>query len=184
MAAPKIWLSMSYPLFYVFLLIIVLVTGASTGFGRAMTELALAKGDKVIATLRKPEALNDLKSLHSSNRLLILKLDVTKPDEILTAFAKGKEVFGKIDVVFNNAGWAIVGDLEATPEDEARKMFDTNFWGSANVSREAVRFFREENKPCGGRLLVNSSMTGIRATAGMAYYSASKHGTRFSTNFA
>ena len=61
-------------------------------------------------------------------------------------------------------------------------MFDTNFWGSTNVSREAVRFFREENKPSGGLLLLNSSLTGIRATAGVAYYSASKHGTVLRTS--
>ena len=149
-----------------------------------MTEYLLQKGQIVVATARKPEVLDDLKAKYSASQFITVGLDVDKAQDIKEAFATAKQTFGRIDVVFSNAGWFTFAEVEAHPEDQARKMFDTNFWGSANVSREAVRFFREENKPCGGRLLVNSSMTGIRATAGMAYYSASKHGTRFSTNFA
>ena len=90
---------------------------------------------------------------------------------------KTKEVFGRIDVVFNNARVGLVGEVEGTPEDVARKLFEVTFWGADRISREAVRFFREVNKPeVGGRLLNNSSMVGINAFPGMGYYSASKHG--------
>lgn len=149
------------------------VTGASAGLGRAMTEHVLAKGDIAIATLRKPEALSDLASKHGPSKLLVLKLDVTKPDEIKAVFAKVKETFGRLDVVHNNAGYSSLGEIEGTPDDVARGIFETNFWGSTNVAKEAVAFFRDVNKPSGGRLLQVSSMVGVSAMPGLGYYSAS-----------
>ena len=137
----------------------------------------MKKGEIVVATARKPEVLDDLKAKYPATQFITAKLDVDKIEDIKNAFAKAKEAFGRIDVVFNNAGWVPVGETEAHPEEDARKLFDTNFWGCANVSREAVRFFRDENKPSGGVLLVNSSMSGLRSVPVMAYYSASKHGT-------
>ena len=141
-----------------------------------MAELLLDKGEIVVATARTPSDLNDLKAKYSETQLLVLKLDVNNLSEIKNTFTEAKKAFGRVDVVFNNAGWAILGDVEATPEDEARKMFDTNFWSAANVSREAARFFREENKPQGGLLLTNSSQAGVATVPGFGYYSASKHG--------
>ena len=76
-------------------------------------------------------------------RLLVLKLDVTKQQDIIDAFQKAKEVFGRVDVVFNNAAYGVLAEVEGTPDDAARAVFDVDFWGAANVSREAVRFFRE-----------------------------------------
>jgi len=151
------------------------ITGASTGFGKAMTELALAKGDKVVATLRRPDALNDLSAKYSSTELLLVKLDVTNYQEIFDAFVEAKKTFGKIDVVFNNAGTGTFGEVESIPDEVARAIFETNFWGAANVMREAVRFFRDENAPgVGGRLVNNSSMVGIANVPLGSYYSASK----------
>ena len=141
-----------------------------------MAELLLQKGEILVATARKPEVLDDLKAKYPADQFIAVKLDADKVQDIKDAFATAKKTFGRVDVVFNNAGWAPVGETEAHPEEEARKLFDTNFWGSTNVSREAVRFFREENKPSGGHLLVNSSLNGIRGAPGMAFYSASKHG--------
>ena len=138
--------------------------------------MLLKKGEIVVATARKPEVLDDLKAKYPATQFITAKLDVDKVEDIKNAFAKAKDAFGRVDVVFNNAGWVPVGETEAHPEEDARKLFDTNFWGCANVSREAVRFFRDENKPSGGVLLVNSSMSGLRSVPVMAYYSASKHG--------
>ena len=155
------------------------VTGASSGFGCILTEIALSNGDNVVATARTPSnapSLSTLSAAYPDSRLLVLKLDVTQPAQIPEAFTAALAHFGRVDVVFNNAGWVPLGETEAHPEEDARKMFDTNFWGCANVSREAVRFFRDENKPSGGVLLVNSSMSGLRSVPVMAYYSASKHG--------
>ena len=79
--------------------------------------------------------------------------------------------------MFNNAGYSVAAVVEATPEDIARALFETNFWGSSRVSREAVRFFRDENpKGAGGRLIVNSSVVGLNAFQGVGYYSATKYG--------
>ena len=89
-----------------------------------MTEAALAHGDKVVATLRKPEALESLQAKYPADKLLVTKLDVTKPDEIESAFAKAKEAFGRVDVVFNNAGWGVIGEIEGTPDVQARAMFE------------------------------------------------------------
>ena len=142
-----------------------------------MVELLLKKGEIVVATARKPEVLDDIKAQYPATQFIAVKLDVDKAQDIKDAFAEAKKVFGRIDVVFNNAGWLVVGETEAHPEEEARKIFDTNFWGSTNVSVEAVRFFREEKTPSGGLIIVNSSMSGIRSVPGFSYYSASKHGT-------
>lgn len=142
-----------------------------------MVEYVLSKGDIAVATLRKPEVLDDLKSKHPASRLLILKLDVIKSKDITDAFAKTQEVFGRIDVVFNNAGYAIISEVEGTPEDVARALFEVNFWGADRISREAVRFFRDVNGPgIGGRLLNNSSIGGFNAFPGVGYYCASKSG--------
>ncbi|EKM51800.1 uncharacterized protein PHACADRAFT_177214 [Phanerochaete carnosa HHB-10118-sp] len=159
-----------------------LVTGSSSGFGQAMVEFALKKGDKAVATLRKPEELADLQAQYGPTQLLILKLDVTQPKEIISVFAQAKNAFGRIDVVFNNAGFAAAGELEGTPDDIARKLFETNFFGATNVTREAVRFFREENAPgAGGRLITTSSFVGIKPIAVGGYYSASKHALEAAT---
>lgn len=149
-----------------------LVTGTSTGFGRSLTAYLLKQGHKVVATLRKPEALDDLATQYPLTQLLVVKLDVTQHSEIPVAFAKAKEAFGRVDVVFNNAGKMINGEVEAVDDDDARAMFEINFWGAEKVTREAVRFFREENQPQGGRLLQVSSGLGITGRACYGHYSA------------
>ncbi|ESK82462.1 NAD-P-bindingprotein [Moniliophthora roreri MCA 2997] len=151
------------------------ITGSSLGFGRSMTEAALQAGDAVIATVRRPESLADLQKVYPEEKLLVVKLDVTKKDEITAAFKKAKEFFGRIDVVYNNAGYAFAGEAEAVPEEDARGLFDTNFWGSCSVAREAIAFFRDVNKPVGGRLIQMCSYYGLIAGGAMNYYVASKH---------
>ncbi|KAG2343360.1 NAD(P)-binding protein [Suillus weaverae] len=150
------------------------ITGASSGFGRSMTELLLNKGNKVIATLRQPDALSDLSAQFPSSQLLVIPLDVTNSAGVSAAFAKAKEAFGRIDVVFNNAGQCVLGEVESVSEEEGRQMFDVNFWGAMYVSKEAVKFFREVNKPIGGRLLQVSSRLGLVGEPTTAFYSASK----------
>jgi NAD(P)-dependent dehydrogenase (short-subunit alcohol dehydrogenase family) len=89
-------------------------------------------------------------------------------------FRKAKEAFGWIDVVFNNAAVGLMGEVEGSPEDVSRYLFDVNFWGALAITKEAIRFFREENPPgLGGRLLVSSSQVSILGVAGVGVYSAS-----------
>ncbi|EED79409.1 predicted protein [Postia placenta Mad-698-R] len=150
------------------------ITGSSSGFGRAVAEHVLRKGDIAVATLRTPSALADLAARYPPSRLLVLPLDVTDAAQIQAAFARALEAFGRIDVVWNNAGYTMLGETEGTPDEVARKMFEVNFWGAANVSREAVRVFRDVNSPRGGRLLQNSSVAGLQGYLLIAYYSATK----------
>ncbi|KAH7906919.1 NAD(P)-binding protein [Hygrophoropsis aurantiaca] len=149
------------------------ITGASSGFGRSMTELALSLGDIVVATLRKPEVLDGLTSQYPTDKLLVLKLDVTNQVDIDQAFETTKAEFGRIDIVFNNAGLVMMGELEGFPIDIARNIFEVNFWGASNVSLAAVKFFREVNGPeKGGILLQNSSASGFIPPPCFGYYSA------------
>jgi len=151
-----------------------LVTGSSSGFGRLVTESALRHGDKVAATLRKPEVLSDLSSKYSSSQLLTLQLDVTKPDEVKQAFGAAHAHFGRVDIVFNNAGNILFGPVEGTPDDMARNLFELNLWGAVNVTSAAVHCFRELNKPAGGRLIQNSSVAGISGVPRIGFYSGTK----------
>ncbi|EJF55823.1 NAD(P)-binding protein [Dichomitus squalens] len=152
-----------------------LITGASTGLGRALTEIVLENGDTAIATARRPETLSDLIAKYPASRLLTLKLDVSRPQEIVDVFNAAKEKFGRIDVVANNAGRGAFGEVEAIDDADARDVMEINFWAAANVSREAVKFFREVNPAgVGGRLLQVGSAGGLQGFGAMAYYSASK----------
>ncbi|TFK45154.1 hypothetical protein BDQ12DRAFT_718249 [Crucibulum laeve] len=103
--------------------------------------------------LCKPEALTDIATKYDSSHLLAVKLDITKPQEIIDAFAIAHEVFGHIDVVHNNAGYGSIGEIKGTPNKIACAMFKVNFWGSTNIAREDVQYFRDANKPSGGCLL-------------------------------
>ncbi|EMD37838.1 hypothetical protein CERSUDRAFT_94830 [Gelatoporia subvermispora B] len=153
------------------------ITGASTGFGQAMTELVLARGDIAVATLRRPEMLTDLSARYSVDHLLVLKLDVTSEDEIAAAFAKTKEIFGRLDVVFNNAAYGVLSEIEsaAGKEEAIRDMFEVNFWGATHVTQAAIKFFREVNNPgVGGRLLQVGSMAGIEGAPSLGFYNATK----------
>lgn len=136
----------------------------------------MENGGSAIATLRKPDALAELASRYPPERLAVVQLDVSKSAEIHAAFLEARARFGRIDVVFNNAGFGLLSEAESAPEDLAREMFDVNFWGAVNVSKEAVRFFREVNKPQGGRLLQTSSSGGVQGLSALSYYCASKFG--------
>ena len=150
-----------------------IVTGASSGFGKALTEIVLRKGDIVVATLRKPSVLAPLAEKYPHSQLLLLTLDVTRPSDITSAFTRTREVFGRLDVVFNNAGYALFGEVEGTPDADARAIFEVDFWGAVGVSREAVKFFREVNPPGkGGVILQNSSISGFSGSPGFGFYCA------------
>ncbi|KAI0823260.1 NAD-P-binding protein [Trametes gibbosa] len=153
-----------------------LITGASTGLGRALCENILKKGETAVAAARRTHLLDDLVKEYTSERILVLKMDVTQPQDVSDGFARARAVFGRIDVVFNNAGFADAGEMESMPDAQARAIMDTNFWGAVTVTREAVRFFRESNPAgAGGRLLQMSSMFGLSGLYCTAFYAASKH---------
>ncbi|KAK7441589.1 hypothetical protein VKT23_016581 [Stygiomarasmius scandens] len=150
-----------------------LVTGASSGFGRAVTEYALYNNEIVSAAVRNPETLGDLGHKYGPDHLLVVPCNVASTEQITDAFTATKMKFGHIDIVLHCAGYAIVGEIEGTPEQTARDLFDVNFWATANVSKEAVKIFREQGH--GGRLLNISSGAGLVGLIASGYYSASKH---------
>ncbi|GJE91659.1 SDR family oxidoreductase [Phanerochaete sordida] len=153
-----------------------LVTGAASGFGLAVCKRALAEGDKVVATLRKPSDLDAFAKDYSQDRLLVLKVDVTSEDDVTSAFREAKARFGRVDVVLNNAAAAMLGEVEGVPVAAARSAMDVNFWGAVTVSKEAVRFFRDENPAAaGGLLLTMSSDSGHAFFPCLGYYNAAKH---------
>jgi len=137
----------------------------------------LNQGEIVVATLRKPEVLQELSASHPEDKLLVLKVDITNQAEIDHAFERTKEVFGRLDVVFNNAGaLGVTREAEMIPIDDARALFDVNFWGAVHVSRASIKFFREVNEPGrGGVLLQSSSVAGFSDLPGLSIYTASKH---------
>lgn len=133
----------------------------------------MKNGDIAVAALRAPEVLSGLYSKYSKDQLLVIKLDVTKKANIAAVFSQIRDALGRIDIVFNNAGISALGEVEATSDEVTRGIFEVNFWGATNVSRAAIRFFRETNTPgVGGTLLQMSSIHALRTTAGLAFYAA------------
>ncbi|KAJ3971613.1 hypothetical protein EV361DRAFT_761926, partial [Lentinula raphanica] len=156
------------------------ITGTSSGLGKALTDLLLANGERVVATCRNPAAHDNLAAQYP-DQILAYKLDVTKEDEIKVALAAGVKRFGRIDVVVNNAGIGLFGELEAVPEEDARYIMELQYWGPIHVMKEAARIFREVNPKSGGRLFNVSTVGGYRANPTLTYYSASKFALEAST---
>jgi short-subunit dehydrogenase len=149
----------------------ILITGASKGFGRTWTEAFLAKGYNVAATARNLDTLNDLKEKYG-NAILPLQLDVNNREESLQVVQKVKQHFGTIDVLINNAGYALTGAIEEASEQEAREQFETNFFGTLWLTQAVLPIMREQKS---GHIIQVSSILGLATLpATMGLYSASK----------
>jgi NAD(P)-dependent dehydrogenase (short-subunit alcohol dehydrogenase family) len=147
-----------------------LITGASSGFGRAIAEAALAAGDIVAAAARKPEALADL--LESApGRATALALDVTDAERIDAAAAEVLDSHGRVDVLVNNAGRGLIGAVEETTDDELRDLMDLHFFGPAALTRALLPQMRERGT---GAIVQMSSMGGRFTFPGAGAYSATK----------
>lgn len=146
------------------------ITGASRGFGRIWTEAALQRGDKVAATARKLESIADLKEKHGDN-VLTLELDVTNAGQAKAAVEQAHAHFGRLDVVFNNAGYSLVGTIEEASADEVRALYDTNVLGALSVIKAALPLLRAQG---GGHILGTSSGLGVYTSPVIGYYCSSK----------
>jgi NAD(P)-dependent dehydrogenase (short-subunit alcohol dehydrogenase family) len=147
------------------------ITGSSRGLGRALTEAVLAAGDRVVATARRPEALDELADAHGAD-VLVAPLDVTDPAAARAALQAGVDRFGRLDVVVNNAGYANVAPIETGDDEDFRAQFETNFWGVYNVSKAAVEHLRRQR---GGLIVQFSSIGGrVGGSPGIASYQAAK----------
>ncbi|GAA4890564.1 SDR family NAD(P)-dependent oxidoreductase [Actinomycetospora straminea] len=148
-----------------------LVTGASSGFGRAITDAAVAAGDTVVAAARRTEALAELAAAHP-DRVEPLALDVTGPAADLTAAVDDVVArHGRLDVLVNNAGRTQVGALEETTEDELRALFDLHTMGPALLTRAALPHFRAQGQ---GAVVLMSSVGGQVTLPGFGVYCATK----------
>ena len=147
------------------------ITGSSRGFGRALAVAALEAGDRVVATARKPEHLDDLVQEYGE-RVLAVALDVTDRSAAVAGLQAAADRFGRVDAVVNNAGYANLAPVETTPEDDFRQQFDTNFWGVYNVSTAALPILKAQGA---GTIVQFSSIGGrVGGTAGLGSYQAAK----------
>jgi NAD(P)-dependent dehydrogenase (short-subunit alcohol dehydrogenase family) len=147
----------------------VLITGCSSGYGRSTALRFVEGGWNVIATMRSPE--RQAVPLAESDRLRVLRLDVTEPASIAGAIAEGMRAFGGLDVLVNNAGIGLFSAFEVTPDATIRELFETNVFGVMAVSRAVIPHFRERRA---GTLVNVTSSVGIVPMPLVSPYAASK----------
>ncbi|HEX4009024.1 MAG TPA: oxidoreductase [Solirubrobacteraceae bacterium] len=147
-----------------------LVTGANSGFGRAITHAAVAAGDVVVATARRVSTLRDLVAAHPG-QIDVVELDVTELDRIETIVAEVVDRHGRIDVLVNNAGRAHVGAVEETTDAELRSLFEVHLFGPTALVRAVLPHMRSRRS---GTIVQISSMGGQLSFAGVGAYSATK----------
>ncbi|MBO1766614.1 SDR family oxidoreductase [Allobranchiibius sp. GilTou38] len=152
--APKVWF----------------ITGASKGFGREWAIAALERGDKVAATARKTDTLDDLVQKYG-DAILPLQLDVNDRDADFAAVKAAHDNFGRLDVVVNNAGYGHFGMVEELSEQDLRDQLETNLFGAVWVTQAALPYLREQKS---GHILQVSSIGGISAFPIVGAYHASK----------
>ncbi|MFB8120524.1 oxidoreductase [Streptomyces sp. NPDC055962] len=147
-----------------------LVTGANSGFGRALAEAAIAAGDTVVAAVRRTSALDDLVAAHPG-QVEAVALDITDGERIDEVAADVLARYGRVDVLVNNAGRTQVGAFEETTEQELRALFDLHVFGPARLTRALLPGMRERRS---GSVVMMSSMGGQLSFAGFSAYSATK----------
>jgi NAD(P)-dependent dehydrogenase (short-subunit alcohol dehydrogenase family) len=148
------------------------ITGSSRGLGRSLTEAVLAKGDKVAATARNTDQLNDLADRYP-DQILPIKLDVNQRDEVYQAVADTVARFGRIDVLVNNAGFGITGAVEAFTEEQVRSQLETNLYAPIEITRAVLPYMRKQRS---GHILQVSSVGGRVGSGGVTVYQAAKFG--------
>lgn len=148
------------------------ITGSARGLGRNLTEAVLESGDKVVATARDINQLNDLKERYN-DQIFPLALDVTNYEQVYAAVDTAVEHFGRIDVLVNNAGYGIIGAAEAFTDEQVRGQLETNLYAPIEVTRAVLPYMRRQGS---GRILQISSVGGRVGNAGLTMYQAAKFG--------
>jgi len=148
------------------------ITGSARGLGRNLTETVLAHGDKVAATARNTDALQDLVAKYPG-QVFPIQLDVTDYDQVHLAVESAVAHFGRIDVLVNNAGFGIVGAAEAFTDEQVRSQLETNLYAPIEITRAVLPFMRKQRS---GRILQISSIGGRVGNAGIGIYQAAKFG--------
>jgi NAD(P)-dependent dehydrogenase (short-subunit alcohol dehydrogenase family) len=147
-----------------------LVTGCSSGFGRALAEKILARGDRLVATARQAETLQDL-NVSYPDQCLTLLLDVTDREAIRESVRMALDQFQRVDVLVNNAGYGLLGSLEESSEEQIRRNLEVNFFGSVSLIRAVLPGMRAQKR---GHIINMSAAAAISNYAGFSVYGASK----------
>ena len=150
---------------------VVFITGASRGFGFAATEELIARGHRVAATMRNPDRDGAAVQALDPDRVAVLRCDVTDRASIDAAAREARERFGRIDALFNNAGYGLYGPIEDLSEDEILRQMDTNFVGQIRVAQAVLPAMREQGT---GKIINVSSLAGRIVGPLMGLYAASK----------
>ncbi len=148
-----------------------LITGCSTGFGRALAKEVLAKGYRAAVAARNTNDVQDIIEGYPSTAIAV-KLDVTEPEQIKSAVHTTIDAFGQIDVLVNNAGIGYFAAIEESEEAEIRRMFEINFFGLAKMTQEVLPHMRRRKA---GHILNITSIGGLRSFPGIGFYNASKY---------
>ena len=146
------------------------ITGCSTGFGRELAKHVLQLGYRAAVTSRNTNDVKDIVAQYPDTAIAI-QLDVTKQGEIKTAVQQAFAAFRQIDVLVNNAGIGYFGAIEESEEDEVRLMFEINFFGLANVTKEVLPIMRKQRS---GHIVNISSIGGLVAFPAVGFYNATK----------
>ena len=143
------------------------ITGVSRGFGRALAEVALRHGDRVLGTVRggRNHGLDPLPGLET------IELDVTDPAAVKQAVDDVWQRTGQVDILVNNAGYGVLGAIEEVPDEDIRHVFETNVFGLMSVTRTALPHLRKQRS---GHILNLSSVGGLIGIAGYGFYNATK----------
>jgi NAD(P)-dependent dehydrogenase (short-subunit alcohol dehydrogenase family) len=147
-----------------------LITGCSTGLGRALAEAVLGKGENAVVTARDARHVDDLAKAHPDTALA-LSLDVTDPASVTAAVARAEERFGGVGVLVNNAGYGYRAAVEEGDDADVQKLFATNFFGPVAMIKAVLPGMRQRRRGA----IVNISSIGAKACPpGSGYYSATK----------
>lgn len=147
-----------------------LVTGSASGLGREIAEAVLASGDRLLATARDSRQLNDLVGRYGE-QVCTAPLDVADEAAAKAAVAKAIDIFGRLDVLVNNAGYGDTAPFEQVSSERFRALIETNFFGVVSMTRAAIPTMRQQKSGC---ILQISSVGGRLATPGSASYHAAK----------
>lgn len=147
-----------------------IITGCSTGFGRELAKLTLKQGYRVGVASRNTDDVKDIVEGYPETALAV-KLDVTKPDEIKSAVEQVKQKFGRVDVLVNNAGIGYFGAVEESEDDEVRRMFEINYFGLVNMTKEVLPIMRSQRS---GHIINIASIGGLVGFPALGHYNATK----------
>ena len=147
-----------------------LITGCSSGLGRALAEAGIGAGHNAIVTARNVSSVADLAET-TPERVLAVALDVTRPDQVISAVQQAEERFGGVDVLVNNAGYGYRAAVEEGDDADVRTLFETHFFGTVAMIKAVLPGMRARRRGA----VVNISSIGVQLTpVGSGYYSAAK----------